>query len=289
MRDLCAMVRQLGIPTFFVSFSAADRRWPEIIDSIYAQRNMEAPKGLDWNEHCKAIGSNPVTAAVMFDQRVKHLMRELVLSPADPIGKVKDSFMRVEYQKRGWPHLHCLFWVQDAPKLETDSDEDVAKFIDRYISTKLPNSDTDEELHGIVGEVQIHSRSHNKACKKGKKQCRFNFPRPPSARTFVCAPLVPEEGADMAQQEKAAEAILAKVKEEMSKESLPDTTEELLAAVGITQAMYEKAMCALAAKTTIVYKRDPKDCWVNPYNPNLVRAWNANMDIQYVVDPYSCI
>ena len=105
----------------------------------------------------------------------------------------------------------------------------------------------------------------------------------------------------MEHQQKPAEAIVARVMEEMSKEPLPrvmeemskeplpDTTPHLLSAVGITQAIYEKAMCALAAKTTFVYKRDPKDSWVNPYNPRLVRAWNANMDIQYVVDPYSCI
>ncbi|XP_066290966.1 uncharacterized protein [Branchiostoma lanceolatum] len=35
-------------------------------------------------------------------------------------------------------------------------------------------------------------------------------------------------------------------------------------------------------------QRDPSDLWVNNYNPHLLRAWNANMDIQYVVDPYSC-
>ncbi|XP_043966477.1 uncharacterized protein LOC122827645 [Gambusia affinis] len=29
--------------------------------------------------------------------------------------------------------------------------------------------------------------------------------------------------------------------------------------------------------------------WVNAYNPDLLRAWNANMDIQYVLDEYSCI
>ena len=34
MKDLCAMVKQLGIPTWFGSFSAADRRWAEIAEAI---------------------------------------------------------------------------------------------------------------------------------------------------------------------------------------------------------------------------------------------------------------
>ena len=36
-------------------------------------------------------------------------------------------------------------------------------------------------------------------------------------------------------------------------------------------------------------KRDRGDIFVNNYNPEVLRAWNANIDIQYVLDPYSCI
>ena len=36
-------------------------------------------------------------------------------------------------------------------------------------------------------------------------------------------------------------------------------------------------------------QREVKDAWVNPYNPDLLRAWNANLDVQYILDPYSCV
>lgn len=36
-------------------------------------------------------------------------------------------------------------------------------------------------------------------------------------------------------------------------------------------------------------RHDPKDSWINGYNPHLLRAWNANMDIQFILNPYSCI
>jgi hypothetical protein len=32
--DLSAMVRQLGMPTWFLTLSAADMQWPEVIQSI---------------------------------------------------------------------------------------------------------------------------------------------------------------------------------------------------------------------------------------------------------------
>ncbi len=36
-------------------------------------------------------------------------------------------------------------------------------------------------------------------------------------------------------------------------------------------------------------KRSPKDVWVNQYNKHLLRAWQGNMDIQYVTDAYSVV
>ena len=45
----------------------------------------------------------------------------------------------------------------------------------------------------------------------------------------------------------------------------------------------------VARKPSIVRKRDTADIWVNNYNPDLMKARNANLDIQYIIDPYSCI
>ena len=94
---------------------------------------------MDWKSHCDAINSNPVTAALMSDHRVKCFMKDLLLSEANPIGKIKDHFIRVEFQQRGWPHIHCLFWVEDAPQLDRESDEDVVRFIDQYVSCSQPD------------------------------------------------------------------------------------------------------------------------------------------------------
>ena len=44
----------------------------------------------------------------------------------------------------------------------------------------------------------------------------------------------------------------------------------------------------LTKRTRIVLQRKPQDVWINQYNPDLLRCWQANMGIQFVVDAYSC-
>jgi len=55
-KDLFALIRQLGIPTFFASFSSADLRWPEMINTILEQeqKNVSVDE-LDWSEKCGLI------------------------------------------------------------------------------------------------------------------------------------------------------------------------------------------------------------------------------------------
>ena len=36
-------------------------------------------------------------------------------------------------------------------------------------------------------------------------------------------------------------------------------------------------------------QRKPSECWINTYNPNVIRVWRANMDLQYILDPYACV
>ena len=140
MRDLCAMVRQLGTPTWFCSFSAADRRWMEIAEAILKLQGKEMQNEMTWTEHCQVINSNPVVAAMMFNKRARHLLKDLILSEAQPIGEVVDFFYRIEFQQRGWPHIHALYWVKDAPKLTANNanDKDVCDFVNQHVTCEIP-------------------------------------------------------------------------------------------------------------------------------------------------------
>ena len=84
------MLKQLGIPTWFCSFSAADRRWPEILEAVCLQQGLSVPENPDWTEYCQLINSNPVTACRMFESRVLSFIHTVILFPAHPIGNVID-------------------------------------------------------------------------------------------------------------------------------------------------------------------------------------------------------
>ncbi|XP_072239813.1 uncharacterized protein [Leuresthes tenuis] len=288
-KDLFSMIRQLSIPMFFISMSSADLRWPEMLGSLLRLEGKETPvEDLDWSEKCALIGRNPVTAARMFDHRWHCFLRDVILSPAEPIGKIKDYFYRVEFQQRGSPHVHCLFWVENAPKIDKDSDADVVTFIDRYISCEIP-PESDAELHEVVNSVQKHSTKHSKTCRKKKTVCRFNFPRPPSSRTFFTRSGNSEDlsGKD---DNTNANAIIKKVKTALDNPDLNyDTADAFFESLGIHQGLFERAYNICSKKKSIVLKRNPSEIWVNQYNKDLLRAWQGNMDIQFVTDAFSVV
>ena len=292
LRDLFAMVRQLGKPTFFMSFSAADRRWKSIVEAICLQQGETLPSQIDWSTHCRIINSNPVTACRMFEYRVQSFITNVIKSPAHPIGKVTDYFLRTEFQSRGWPHIHCLFWVENAPQFKSDSNNaDLVEFIDRYITCCLPDKTKDAELYEIVTNVQIHSKNHSRSCKKKNMTCRFNFPRPPSSCTFIAQPRSPPENVPIYVFKSMAQRVMKHVWDEFEtlEENDTVTASDLLRQSGVTSEQLQTSLSILAKRNKVYYKRDCNECWVNPYNRTLIKAWDGNMDIQPVLDTYSCI
>ncbi|XP_062594109.1 uncharacterized protein LOC134255598 [Saccostrea cucullata] len=291
-KELFAMLRQLGIPTWFCSFSAAEFRWNEILGSIMLHMNDNRnPSDLDWSEKSEILRSNPVTVARMFEHRFHIFQKNVILSPAKPIGTIVDYFVRVEFQQRGSPHMHCLYWVENAPKLDEGSEDTICNFIDRHVTCALPSGDIDQELRQIVLDVQQHSKGHSKSCRKKNTECRFNFPRPPSECTFISRQI--EQNVDESSSElgsvQAKEILLKVWNEVMDDAKACETTEEVFSNINLSQDLYERAHRVLASKTTTVLKRNPTEMWTNQYNPCLLKSWDANMDIQYVLDPFSCI
>lgn len=203
--------------TYFLTFSAAEMRWPEVIAAIKAQQGEHVDfSQLDWNTRCEILHSNPVTVMRMFEKRVDALMTHLILSEAQPIGEVEDYFFRVEFQARGSPHIHMLVWIKDAPEFGSAWEGRI--FIDQHITCKMPDPDKYPELHKIVSEVQIYSRSHSKSCKKGNVACRFGFPKLPVDATMITFPkLDDKEMNPESQQKESGDKTTDKSKKSKSK------------------------------------------------------------------------
>ena len=126
------------------------------------------------------LRTNPVTAERMFQYRLETFVITFLKSAAEPIGPVVEYVIQIEFQARGSPHAHMLFWIKDAPKLGYLQEHNVKLFINKYVSCSLPH--TDEELHNLVESLQVHR--HSQSCRR-KIICRFNYPKPPSPSTLI--------------------------------------------------------------------------------------------------------
>ena len=63
-----AMIQQLGIPTLFISLSAADTKWVELLRSIYIsihKKNITDAEldSMSWCDECELISKDPATCA----------------------------------------------------------------------------------------------------------------------------------------------------------------------------------------------------------------------------------
>eukprot|EP00105_Crassostrea_gigas_P019969 XP_011438625.1 PREDICTED: uncharacterized protein LOC105336143 [Crassostrea gigas] len=129
MRDLFAMLKQLGIPTFFITFSAAERRWTEIMDAICLQQGIEVPKDPDWQQYYNILNSNIVTATRMFDKRLHDFINQVIMSPSNPIGKLDETWSLM----KDMPPLEEA-WAQVAPNSEQERIENEEKELLEFLS-----------------------------------------------------------------------------------------------------------------------------------------------------------
>ncbi|XP_061170416.1 uncharacterized protein LOC133179738 [Saccostrea echinata] len=291
---LLAAVKQFGIFTWFFTLSAADLRWHDTIQAIASQRGLNL-SGIDidsmsWDQKCSWLRSNPLTAARHFQYRLDCLLKDAILADCQPLGDVLHFFYRIEFQQRGSPHAHGVLWIKDAPHPEKSKEEDVNAFVEKYIKSTIPPEYEDPQLYRLVTQLQKHT--HSAACKKTGRQCRFNFPKPVCETTMICKPTPQEENSqDQANILKNSKEILANVKnfviqtDDLHCVSL----EDIFFMCGTNSRQYHIALKESVTDTTIYTLRNPSDVYINNYNPTLLKTWQANMDIQFVSNPYACI
>ena len=57
----------------------------------------------------------------------------------------------------------------------------------------------------------------------------------------------------------------------------------------VNESDYYDALKASRMGNKIVLKRTPKEIWINNFNPEWLRAWNGNMDIQVCADIFAVV
>ena len=119
--DVLAILQTLSIPTWFLTLSAADLHWPEMIQAVALQfgRKLSQKDVLKMSiaDRSRDLHQNLITGVQMFQHRVEAFFSEYLLIDAHPLDHITDYVIKIEFQMKGSPHAHCLLWVKDAPKL----------------------------------------------------------------------------------------------------------------------------------------------------------------------------
>jgi len=67
------------------------------------------------------------------------------------------------------------------------------------------------------------------------------------------------------------------------------TIDTLLSQLGISMEDYNKALATGIKGRSYIVKRNLTELFINNYNPTNLGAWQANIDIQPVLDTYACL
>ena len=159
--------------------------------------------------------------------------------------------------------------------------------------------DTDHDIIVTLAVMSLRMKNWLSWCQKskstgiqphaGNNHCRFHYPRPPSPATLIAH----EHSPDLCSTEEAehAKAALLKVKKTLDNLNTPDTIslEELLVIAEVPMDTYMQGLKICSKGSSIVMKRAPAYSWINTYNLDVMRVWKANMDIQFILDPYACV
>ena len=304
--DVLAMVKQLGIPTYFLTLSCADLRWEELPYIINRLNNLglsdEELNNLSYQQRCNMLNNNPVLVARHFQYKVELFFKEIILD--GPLGKTKYYALRIEFQERGSPHVHSFIWIFNAPNIQDE--EAYIQFVESTINAQLPDFNDQPELFHLVKTYQIHA--HSRTCWKYKQnECRFSYGRFFSSKTIIAKPIEPY----LSNEEKIAllewrKELLKKVKDYIDNNLNPEkinvidpgkenyvqplTIKAILNELEILEDDYYKALSISKDDDLELHlKRQPNSCFVNNYFDDGLRAWQANMDIQPVFNEYKAI
>ncbi|XP_070175663.1 uncharacterized protein [Littorina saxatilis] len=294
-KELLAMVRQLGCPTFFFTVSAAETKWKELLAILFRIEMNDDPEPEEieqWTflEKAELIRDDPVTCARYFDHRFRALFNTVMRSADGPLGEITDFFYRVEFQHRGSPHIHGLLWIKDAPVYDPekeDGESEVTSFIDRHITCHVPQEN--EPLHEEV-KLQQHKHSHTCLKQSGKEKiCRFKIPKFPMSETRILAPLTLDEVSDKEKERlrKLAQSVKDRLKDLPKHTTI--THAQFLQELGCTEDDYLLCIRTTLKRAELFLKRGLGETRSNAYNPDILALWRANMDIQFVLDPYACV
>ncbi|CAF4955944.1 unnamed protein product [Pieris macdunnoughi] len=282
-RDLFAMIRQLGKPTICVRIRLNEIRWMKLLTILLKLSNKypgKTVRDLNTSQRCTLVSDDPVTCCIYFYKLVGSLMKMLKSKQSyNPFGKysVKDYFLRIEFHHDGSQHAHILLWLNDDP-LDIVS-ENMPRTIE--LMEKLSSVARDDVPNDSIYANQVHK--HTFTCTKGgETTCRFGIPYWPMSTSRVLVPMPQSDRRRRTLQQKAK-----KLRKSLGERRYA-RMDDFLEANSLTYASYLDIVRSTLRRPTLLFRRNFDELMTNTFNPYLAGQLNSNIDIQFILDEYSC-
>jgi hypothetical protein len=156
-QDALAIGRYFKKPDLFITMTA-NPAWPEITREL---RPFET------------ASDRPDLVTRVFQLKKTALLNEIIKT--EIFGPVTAHMHTVEFQKRGLPHMHCLFFLKSGHKITSAED------VDAVISAVWPDPKTQPALFEVVKRCMVHGPcgavNPSAPCMRDGK-CSKRFPKP---------------------------------------------------------------------------------------------------------------
>jgi SOS response regulatory protein OraA/RecX len=214
------------------------------------------------------------------------IMSILNSASCSPFGehRVVDFFKRIEFQQRGSPHAHILVWLDNVPKEEISPDMSLTvRLIDELYGVDPA------ELREACAMNQTHRHTFTcyKRCREENKKCRFGAPFWPMRETTILIPMSKEDEQRPALRKRYK--ALHQALELLDEQDHTLTLEEFLARHDIEKYKdYIDVIRAGIVRPMVMLRRTVAHRWINNFNPWIAKILRSNMDIQFILDEYTC-
>ena len=221
-----------------------------------------------------------------------------------------DQTHRTVYDKSRDPQLMGIKSAFNKLKLRTHLDEidkkRLTSVIDNFSTVSLHTGSVGEDVVNIASSVNKHH--HTKTCRKYSGDCRFDYPKPPSPFTIVAQQSEESKNQKIMAEYRNIINLVQNVTDDRSQidtimrlydkesETIDEYNENKIKRIkavcnlaGVDYTKYLKALSTIKYGYKIILSRDIDETYINPYNVEWLRAWDGNMDIQFVLDYFAVV
>ncbi|KJK85038.1 hypothetical protein H633G_11133 [Metarhizium anisopliae BRIP 53284] len=266
-QDLEAYAYSLGCPGAFITFSPADLHWRSLYQHMprYAEwLRASEPERMALSRHL--LRQNPHIAAYHFYRRYC-FFRDIVLRKK---FNITDYWDRYEWQGRGSPHNHGLYWMENCPgiNMEDEASRDVFARTWGFHITAINPDPTRTVPQGESNPLSVDPLSIEMTFLRLSQivsRCQRH-----KCNTTYCLRVRKRTG-DLARDMEGAAADI---------EAANVASPERECRFDFPRALRElAAIIRKEGRTYYVFEAARNDNLMNHFNPAIVLGWLANIDI----------